>query len=580
VDPYSRPEFTPSDLSPSRRRVELDALVLDSARPVATVCALALGAYAIADAALPMPEGRASLSVLAGVGSLLLFVLRSALRRAKLSPSWGHPIVAGLAVVLIAFGGASFALSGEPQQTTLIALVVLASGMVLLSEAWLALVIGAAWAAWLTAWHLLPVFPEAPMHVATLATASMLTAAVHEMRVRSLHRMQSTRVFESHNRVQAERAVHEARQGEERFRKLAEATFETILLHDEREVMDANANFGETFGYEPSDAKGTDLLRFFAPESHELVLSRLALAEDTQYEAVGLRRDGVRVHVEIRTRPIPYEGKLVRVSAIRDVSRRKRRDAELSKTVAELRRSNQELEDFAYVASHDLRAPLRTIGSFAEILTADHAGHLDPEGREHLERIVQAVRRMERLLGDLLEYSRVGTRGKVFERVDLGGVLDTAASNLKAAAAESGAEVTWRNLPHVSGDEVQLVQLFQNLVGNAIKFRGAEPPRVVVSARRDDDRWELSVADNGIGIDPAHFDRIFNIFERLHPESAYAGTGIGLAICKRIVERHGGRISVVSAPGKGATFVFTLPAEHLRHTRAEDSVEAASKAPG
>lgn len=580
MDPYSRPESTPSDLSPSRRRVELDALVLDSARPVATVCALSLGAYAIADAALPLPESRASLSVLAGVGSILLFVLRSVLRRAKLAPSWGHPIVAGLAVVLIAFGGASFALSREPQQTTLIALVVLASGMVLLSEAWLALVIGAAWAAWLTAWHVLPVFPEAPMHVATLATASMLTAAVHEMRVRALYRMQSARVLESHNRVQADRMVHEARQGEERFRKLSEATFEAILLHREREVIDANPTFGEIFGYPPAETKGADLLRFFAPESHELVLSRLALAEGTQYEAVGLRRDGSRVHVEIRARPIPYEGKLVRVSAIRDVSRRKRRDAELAKTVAELRRSNQELEDFAYVASHDLRAPLRTIGSFAEILTAEHAGHLDPEGREHLERIVQAVRRMERLLGDLLEYSRVGTRGKVFERVDVGGVLDTAVSNLKAAVAESGAEVTWRGLPHVSGDEVQLVQLFQNLVGNAIKFRGAEAPRVVVSARRDDDRWELSVADNGIGIDPAHFDRIFNIFERLHPESAYAGTGIGLAICKRIVERHGGRISVVSAPGKGATFVFTLPAEHLRHTRAEDTAELALKLPG
>jgi len=578
VEPAAKPEPS-TDLSPSRRRVELDKLVLESVRPVATVCALSLGAYAIADAALPVPGNRWPLAIIAGVGALLLLSMRILLSRARMPASWGHPIVAALASVLVVFGGASFAISHEPQQTTLIALVVLASGMVMLSEGWLALVIGVAWASWAGAWYMLPSFPEAPMHVATLATASALSAAVHEMRMRALHRMQSARVLESHNRMQMERSVHEARQGEERFRKLSEATFEAIVIHRQREVLDANPTFGEIFGTPAGEAKGNDLLRFFAPESHDQVLSRLALAEGTQYEAVGLRPDGTRVFLEIRARPIPYEGQLVRVSAIRDISRRRQRDAELAKTLTELRRSNQELQDFAYVASHDLRAPLRTIGSFAGILRDDFSEKLDEEGREHLERIVAAVRRMERLLGDLLEYSRVGTRGKPFERVDLGAVLETVLSNLKAAIEESGATITWQGLPHVSGDEVQLVQLLQNLLGNAIKFRASEAPRIVVSARREADRWEISVADNGIGIDPTHFDRIFNIFERLHAESAYPGTGIGLAICKRIVERHGGRIFVTSEPGQGSTFTFSLPAEHVRHSRAEDTAELVLKLP-
>ena len=568
----SLPRLEPASTSPSpwRRKAEIDALVLDSAKPVTTVCALSLGAYALADAALPDPVHRWPLSLLAGAGALSLLVLRVVLGRARLTPTWGHPILAALAIVLLLFGGFSFALSREPQQTTLISLVVLAAGMIMLSEGWLALVVLMAWGSWGVAWYLLPPFPEASLHVATLATASALTVAVHEMRTRTLRRMQSARVREDHDRVQMERTVHEARQGEERFRKLSEATFEAIVIHRDREILDVNPTFAEVFRYAPEEARGADLLRLFETDSHEVVVSRLALAEGSQYEAVGLRRDGSHVFLEVRTRPIPYEGQLARVSAIRDVSRRKRRDAELAKTVAELKRSNQELQDFAYVASHDLRAPLRTIGSFAGILRDDHGGQLDLEGREHLDRIVGAVRRMESLLSDLLEYSRVGTRAKAFDRVDLGQVLETVVSNLKAAVEESGATVGWQQLPHVSGDDVQLVQLFQNLVANAIKFRGKDAPIVRVGARRQGERWELWVTDNGIGIEPQHFERIFNIFERLHPESAYPGTGIGLAICKRIVERHGGRIRVESEPGKGSTFGFTLPAEHLRHTRASD----------
>ncbi len=576
MQPLPSQETPSPTLSPSRRRVEIEALVLESAKPVTTVCALSLGAYALADASAPEPLSRWPLAVFASAGALLLLGLRVALSRAKLPPSWGHPIVAGLAVVLVIFGGASFAISHEPQQTTLIALVMLAAGMIMLSEGWLTLVVVVAWAAWGAAWYLLPPFPEAPMHVATLATASALTAAVHEMRMRTLRRMQSARVREDHDRVQMERTVHEARQGEERFRRLSEATFEAIVIHHEREILDVNPVFSEIFLYSRDEARGSDLLRLFLPEVHEVVLSRQT-AEFSSYEAVGLRKNGSHVHLEVRTRAIPYGGQMARVTAIRDVSRRKRRDAELSKTVAELQRSNQELQDFAYVASHDLRAPLRTIGSFAGILRDDHAEQLDAEGREHLGRIVSAVRRMENLLSDLLEYSRVGTRGKAFDRVELDQVLETVASNLKAAMEESGAQVTWAHLPPVSGDDVQLVQLFQNLVGNAIKFRGSEAPRVHVDARREGDRWELTVSDNGIGIEPQHFDRIFNIFERLHPESAYPGTGIGLAICKRIVERHGGRIYVESEPGKGSRFVFTLPAEHLRHTRASDADGPESK---
>jgi PAS domain S-box-containing protein len=242
-----------------------------------------------------------------------------------------------------------------------------------------------------------------------------------------------------------------------------------------------------------------------------------------------------------------------------DITDRKRDENRLRELADDLGQINADLEQFAYVASHDLQEPLRAVAGCVQILERRYGGVLDDEGREVIGHAVDGARRMQTLIEDLLSYSRVGTRGKVFSRFAVEDALEEALRNLQVARAESAAEIGHGPLPSVVGDRGQVRQLFQNLVANALKFRGAEPPRISIEAERVAGAWQFSVRDNGIGIDPAHAERIFQVFQRLHTRREYPGTGIGLAICRRIVERHGGHIWVESAVGAGAVFHFTLP---------------------
>jgi light-regulated signal transduction histidine kinase (bacteriophytochrome) len=231
----------------------------------------------------------------------------------------------------------------------------------------------------------------------------------------------------------------------------------------------------------------------------------------------------------------------------------------------DLSRSNEELEQFAYVASHDLQEPLRMISSYTQLLGRRYGDKLDGDAKEFMEFIVDGAARMKQLIEDLLAYSRVGTRGHNFESVDSGAALAKALTNLRAAQESSGAKVTHDAMPEVFADAAQLAQLFQNLIGNAMKFHGEEPPRIHVGGETREEVWVFTVRDNGIGLDTQYADRIFMMFQRLHNKAEYPGTGIGLAICKKIVDRHGGRIWVESTPGKGCTFGFTLPRTHGGH---------------
>jgi PAS domain S-box-containing protein len=241
-----------------------------------------------------------------------------------------------------------------------------------------------------------------------------------------------------------------------------------------------------------------------------------------------------------------------------DITERKHAEDELNRTLEELKHSNMELEQFAYVASHDLQEPLRGIAGFAQLLQQRYQGQLDSRADEFITHIVAGTQRMQTLIDDLLAYSRIGRR-EAIQSTSAGTALQAALQNLNTAIQEYGATVTDECLPSVRADATQLIQLFQNLVGNAIKFRSEQPPHIHVAVTDAGEFWQFSIQDNGIGIEPQYFERIFQVFQRLHTRREYKGTGIGLAICKKITDRHGGKIWVESKPGQGSTFYFTLP---------------------
>ncbi|HYM11802.1 MAG TPA: ATP-binding protein [Bryobacterales bacterium] len=268
------------------------------------------------------------------------------------------------------------------------------------------------------------------------------------------------------------------------------------------------------------------------------------------------RPDGKRVILSVNSSLLRDAGENITgtVTSLTDITERRRQAEQLT-------RSNAELEQFSYVVAHDLKEPLRTVMSFTQLLAQRCRGSVDARAGEYIERAIGGARRMNELIDDLLAYARVGAQGRRLEPVGGETVFQSALANLQAAIAASGAEVVHDPLPTVTAEAGELGQLFQNLVGNALKFHGEAPPRVRVWAERTGDEWVFSVHDNGIGIDPQHAERVFQVFQRLHSRTEYSGNGIGLATCKKIVEAHGGRIWVESQPGQGATFRFTLPAE-------------------
>src|SRR5437016_2498446 len=368
-------------------------------------------------------------------------------------------------------------------------------------------------------------------------------------------------------RKQAEAALRES---EERFRRTFELAGSGVAhIGMDRRFIRVNRRLCEILGYAEDELLRLTGREISHPEDLDVINAQRPRLYAGEIDAVRaekryVRKDGSIVWVSfamVVERDAAGEPQY-EIALFDDITARKAAEAALRGAHEELKRSNAELEQFAYVASHDLQEPLRMVSSYTQLLMRRYGDKLDGDAKEFTAFIVDGATRMKQLIEDLLAYSRVGTRDKNFKPVDSESSLRRALTNLRAAIQDSGATVTQDKLPTIPCDEVQLAQLFQNLIGNALKFRKPDAaPAVHVGAADQGAEWEFTVRDNGIGIEPQYFERIFMVFQRLHDKGEYPGTGIGLAIVKKVVERHGGRIRVQSQPGAGTTFHFTMPKE-------------------
>jgi PAS domain S-box-containing protein len=366
-------------------------------------------------------------------------------------------------------------------------------------------------------------------------------------------------------RKQAQEALRQTRDYLENLFNYANAPI--IVWDPEFRITRFNHAFERLTGRSAADVVGQKLEVLFPDSRREQAMShihRAAAGERWEVVEIPIAHAGGAVRTVLWNSATLYSADgstpIATIAQGQDITERKLAEEALQETADELARSNRDLDMFASAASHDLQEPLRMVTEYLGLLQQRYKDKLDKDANDFIHFAVDGATRMSQLVRDLLAYARVGTRGKALESTDCGQVLQYAMRNLKVAIEENGAVITHDPLPTVQGDATQLTQLFQNLIGNAIKFHGPDAPRVHVAARQTGQDWQFSVSDNGIGIEPRQFDRIFRIFQRLHTHEQYSGTGVGLAICKRIVERHGGRIWVESEPGKGSTFCFTLSA--------------------
>jgi PAS domain S-box-containing protein len=347
------------------------------------------------------------------------------------------------------------------------------------------------------------------------------------------------------------------------------SAMDAIISVDARQhVLLFNQAAEEMFGITAPEAMGQSLGRFIPERYRAAHVRHVNQYGETGVSSRGMGRLGVLLGLRASGEEFPIEASISQVGIqgekmftviLRDITQRKKTEEALQLVADELGRSNRDLEQFANVTSHDLQEPLRAVTGFVTLLRTRFPDQVDAKAAEYIRGACDGAERMERLINGLLAYSRVGTRGGTFVTADLNALLGDAFRNLQASLKAAQAQVAHDSLPSLPVDETQITQLFQNLIGNAIKFRGEEPPQIHVGVRREPQRWVFSVRDKGIGIEPQYFERIFQLFQRLHTRRQYPGTGIGLAICKRIVERHGGSIWVESQPGQGSTFYFSIP---------------------
>jgi PAS domain S-box-containing protein len=364
------------------------------------------------------------------------------------------------------------------------------------------------------------------------------------------------------------RDISTIRVAESRFRGLLESAPDAmVIMNAEGRIELINLQTEKLFGYTSAELLG-EPVEVLVPQSlhgahaahrREYFVHPKKREMGAGLDLMAVRKDGSEFPVEISLSPLEGPGGISVTAAIRDVTSRKDATRALAEKVEELRHSNEQLEQFAHIASHDLQEPLRMVASYTQLRAKRYKGRLDSDADEFIGYAVDGTQRMKQLIEALLEYSRTGKGSPPVRHFAGELVVEQALANLRVRIEESGAVVTLDPLPVITASDEPLVQIFQNLVGNAIKYRGERSPRIHISSSITEAEWIFSVADNGIGIDPRYFEKIFLIFQRLHGQDEYEGTGIGLAICHRILHQQGGRIWVESEPGQGSTFYFALP---------------------
>jgi PAS domain S-box-containing protein len=366
--------------------------------------------------------------------------------------------------------------------------------------------------------------------------------------------------------TKSERAYETMKESETRYRRLFETAQDGILILDGQtgQITDVNPFLINMLGYSHKELLRKQLWEigtFQDIASSQAAFSELQDKGYIRYEDLPLEtKGGSKMNVEFVSNVYLVNGNKVIQCNIRDITKRKKAESKLSYLTDNLKRSNTDLQQFAYAASHDLQAPLRNIEGFVKLFERRYRKQFDEKADELIDFIIEGVIDMQSLISDLLEYSQIETKGKKFKLVDSSLSVAQAMADVESFIEETGAEVSYDDpLPKVLADKSQLRRLFQNLIGNALKFRSKRNPKVNISAQQKDKKWLFSVSDNGIGMEPKDTERIFNAFQRLHGKTEYPGTGIGLALCKKIVERHGGSIWVESEFGKGSTFYFTIP---------------------
>ncbi|HWB59275.1 MAG TPA: ATP-binding protein [Chthoniobacteraceae bacterium] len=403
--------------------------------------------------------------------------------------------------------------------------------------------------------------------------AEMLGIAVRQANLESVNVQIERKVAE--RTVELTKEILAREKTEQKFKGLLEfAPDAIIIINASGEIVLVNSQVEKVFGWRRGELIGKKV-EILIPERFRdkhcihrggYFASPIARPMGAGLELYGLHSNGMEFPLEISLSPIETGDETLAIGAIRDITERKRTEAKLAEQAAELKRSNLELEQFAYVASHDMREPLRAVSGCAQILKNNCQGKLDGNADAMIGHIVDGAKRMADIIDDLLALSSIGSKGKPFEKTEIEKPLALALKNLSVAIRERGAAIHHDALPTLPVDASQIALLFQNLIGNAIKFCDGRAPEIRVGAAKDaNGSWTISVRDNGIGIEPKYFERIFGIFQRLHTRSEYPGTGIGLAICKKIVERHGGRIWPESSPGEGTVFYFTLPETQKNH---------------